>query len=84
MDSDPVFKCICHSDYYGTFCDKSTNRLYISLYKLLNKIAFIFSEVNQCFFRDPCKNGARCKFINETLQCVCAPGFTGQFCEKSN
>ena len=23
MDSDPVFKCICHSDFYGTFCDKS-------------------------------------------------------------
>lgn len=23
MDADPVFKCICHSDFYGTFCDKS-------------------------------------------------------------
>jgi hypothetical protein len=23
MDSDPVFKCICHSDYYGILCDRS-------------------------------------------------------------
>lgn len=57
------------------------------IYPFINyliKFVYIISEVNQCLFRDPCKNGARCKFLNETLQCVCAPGFTGQYCEKSN
>lgn len=25
IDSEPTFKCICHAEYYGTFCEKRVN-----------------------------------------------------------
>jgi hypothetical protein len=23
LDTEPAFKCICHADYFGAFCEKS-------------------------------------------------------------
>ena len=33
--------------------------------------------------KKPCKNGGSCvaKYEEDTFQCVCAPGYTGTYCE---
>jgi hypothetical protein len=36
-----------------------------------------------CLFKNPCKNGGTCRFINDTLACECPTVYTGKYCETS-
>ena len=46
------------------------------------------STDNPCMTDDgtnPCVNGGTCKIVNdETYECECNPGYSGEICENSN
>lgn len=44
---------------------------------------FFIIGYDLCLFKNPCKNGGSCRFINDTLACDCPAVYTGNYCETS-
>ena len=44
---------------------------------------FLFSEIDNCL-NHTCENGASCLDGIESYTCVCADGWEGPFCQRSN
>ena len=43
---------------------------------------FNYTDINECItLGNKCMNGATCVDLVAGLSCVCAPGWTGYFCE---
>ncbi|OUC42424.1 EGF-like domain protein [Trichinella nativa] len=78
-------ECICHERWGGVHCDigKSLySQLLQSFFLLWMKFILILpSDLDLCFHRNPCQNGATCLGRTQgNFTCLCASGFTGTYC----